>query len=93
MMCDRHKVQRGIQDDIGECNDCRIESWLLELTEAFFELRLIILESETFVKESKQFNAWKRLESLEVSLKGFIEYCMKNKGNFKGKRYQKYLDE
>lgn len=78
MQCERHKTQRDLQDEIGECNDCRIESWLLDLTAAIFEIRQAVSESIEFVKDSKSYQNWARLEALDKSLKGFIEYYVKN---------------
>jgi len=94
MQCEGHKIQRGLQDEIGECNDCRIESWLIELTAAIMELRQAVNESVEFVKDSKAYQNWKRLEVLDKSFKGFIDYYVKNQERWSKKgRYQVYSVE
>ncbi len=75
MICERHRIRKEILEEIEECNSCRIEHWLLELTEAITELRISLLECTTFVKESKTYKNWARLEAVDKSLKGFIEYA------------------
>ena len=94
MQCERHKTQRDLQDEIGECNDCRIESWLIDLTTAVMELRQAVSESVEFVKDSKSYQNWARLEALDKSLKGFIEYYVKNQERWSKKgKYQVYSVE
>ncbi len=89
MQCERHKIQRELQDEIGECNDCRIESWLIDLTTAVMELRQAVSESVEFVKDSKSYQNWARLEALDKSLKGFIEYAGPRLYE-KSKKYKEY---
>ncbi len=89
MQCERHKTQRDLQDEIGECNDCRIESWLLDRTIAVMEIRQAVSESVEFVKDSKSYQNWARLEALDKSLKGFIEYAGPRLYE-KSKKYKEY---
>jgi len=58
------------------------------------ELRQAVSESVEFVKDSKSYQNWARLEALDKSLKGFIEYYVKNQERWSKKgKYQVYSVE
>ena len=64
------------------------------LTAAVMELRQAMAERVEFVKDSKSYQNWARLEALDKSLKGFIEYYVKNQDNRAKKgKYQVYSVE